>query len=155
MLQDDEGYFVGERQQEYGARPPLITIPIISWAQASTIPTDLIPPTSPAAYTIKLCNERTFALRQQGNSMEPPSGLGQSVWAPAGCLLIADPDAAHTPGCFTIAQPAGYPEPICRKLIVDGGKMVLVALNPQYSNINVEDGCQLIAPVIDIQLPYN
>lgn len=155
MLQADDGYFVGERQQEYGAKPSLITIPIITWAQASSPPAEPPPFTGTAAFTIKTCSERAFALNQQGNSMEPPSGLGCRVWAPAGCLLIADPDAAHTPGCFTIAQPAGFPEPFCRQLIVDGGKMVLVALNPQYQNIEVGEGCRLIAPVIDIQLPYN
>jgi len=155
MTQDDDGYFVGERQQTYGAHPPLIAVPIVSWAQAAAIPPDPIEITGLAGYTIKPCNERTFGLRQQGNSMEPPSALGCNLWAPAGCLLIADPDAAHTPGCFTIAQPTGYPEPICRQLIMDGGKMILVALNPQYPNIEVGDSCRLIAPVIDIQLNYN
>ncbi len=139
---------------EYAALPPVKVLPIIDWATASNLPAAPIPPKGTAAFTIKPCNERAFALRQQGNSMEPPSGLGHSVWAPAGCLLIADPDAPHTPGCFTIAQPAGYPEPICRKLIVDGGRMVLVALNHQYPNIDVTEGCRLIAPVIDVQLNY-
>jgi SOS-response transcriptional repressor LexA len=152
----DKNYMsLNQSAAEYMTYPPLRIIPVISWQQATNIPQDPIPVTGTPAYTFKPCNERAFALIQQGNSMEPAAGFGHSVWAPAGCQLIADPDAAHTPGCFTIAQPAGYSEPICRQLITDGGQKILVALNPQFPNIAIAEGCRLIAPVIDIQLNYH
>lgn len=152
MLQSDDGYFIGERQQEFGARPPLITVPIITWTQAANIPQEPIPVVGSPAYTIKSCNERVFALRQQGNSMEPIMGIGCSLFAPAGCLLIADPDAALIADCFVIAKPDGYPEPICRKYMPDGGKWILVALNTQYPNIDATKNCSPIYKVIDIQI---
>lgn len=67
--------------------------------------------------------EHTFALKVEGDSMEPRFTEGM--------ILIVEPDSEPRPGNFVIAK-NGNNEATFKQLMRDGGKLYLKPLNPRY-----------------------
>lgn len=65
----------------------------------------------------------TFALRVEGDSMEPTF--------PEGYIVIVEPDEEARPGDFVVAR-NGDNEATFKQLIKDGGEFFLKPLNPRY-----------------------
>lgn len=67
--------------------------------------------------------DHTFALRVEGDSMEPRFAEGM--------ILIVEPDMSPQPGDFVIAK-NGDNEATFKQLVRDGGDSYLKPLNPRY-----------------------
>lgn len=65
----------------------------------------------------------TFALRVEGDSMEPDF--------PRGYIIFVEPDAEPTPGSFVVAR-NGDAEATFKQLVKDGADWYLKPLNPRY-----------------------
>ena len=68
-------------------------------------------------------NRYTFALRVQGDSMEPEFTEGM--------ILIVEPELDPQPGDYVIAK-NGHDETTFKKLVRDGADLYLKPLNPRY-----------------------
>ena len=110
--------------------------PLISWAQAgrwsaivdsfdSEDAEDWLPCPLP-------CSRPTFILRVQGESMEPRFQEDD--------LIFVDPEVAAEHGSFVVLQTRKDEEAVLRRLIQDGGRSFLEALNPAWPNRIVEMG---------------
>ena len=107
--------------------PPLSTVPLISWVAAGFW-ADVID-NNPAGQgdaisTSYQARRHTFALRVQGDSMEPRF--------PEGCLIIVEPDEQAAPGKFVVVRQNGDSEATFKQLIQDGGTLYLKPLNARY-----------------------
>jgi SOS-response transcriptional repressor LexA len=67
--------------------------------------------------------DHTFALRVEGDSMEPKFEEG--------CILVVEPDLEARPGDYVVAK-NGDNEATFKKLVRDGGEFMLEPLNPRY-----------------------
>lgn len=67
--------------------------------------------------------DHTFALRVEGDSMEPKFEEG--------CILVVEPDLEARPGDYVIAK-NGDNEATFKQLVRDGGVYMLKPLNPRY-----------------------
>lgn len=67
--------------------------------------------------------DHTFALRVEGDSMEPKFEEG--------CVLVVEPDLEARPGDYVIAK-NGENEATFKQLVRDGGEYLLKPLNPRY-----------------------
>lgn len=68
-----------------------------------------------------------YALRVLGDSMEPEF--------PDGCVVIVDPGAQPRDGAYMIVEFAG--EVFFRRLVFEGERRYLVALNPKYGAFEI------------------
>lgn len=107
--------------------PPLSSVPLISWVAAGFW-ADVID-NNPAGQgeaisTSYQARRHTFALRVQGDSMEPRF--------PEGCLIIVEPDEQAAPGKFVVVRQNGDSEATFKQLIQDGGTLYLKPLNARY-----------------------
>lgn len=107
--------------------PPLSTVPLISWVAAGFW-ADVID-NNPAGQgeaisTSYQARRHTFALRVQGDSMEPRF--------PEGCIIIVEPDEQAAPGKFVVVRQNGDSEATFKQLIQDGGTLYLKPLNARY-----------------------
>ncbi len=102
--------------------------PLISWVQAgewseiagsfdSTDAEDWLP--CPVR-----CGKGTFVLRVKGQSMEPRFHDGE--------YIFVDPDVAADNGKFVVVRLEDTQEATFKQLIVEGGRMYLKALNPDW-----------------------
>lgn len=97
-------------------------------------------------------SKRAFALRVDGDSMTSPYA-GQLSF-PTGTLLIVDPEREALAGDFVIAKDIATQQATFKKLMQDGGRWYLRALNPAYQAIEIDDpAVRVIARVIEYQLP--
>jgi SOS-response transcriptional repressor LexA len=69
-------------------------------------------------------SEGSFALRVHGNSMEPDF--------PDGCVIFVDPGVQWKSGDFVVVRFEDTDEATFKRIVKDGGHMLLVPLNPQY-----------------------
>lgn len=81
--------------------------------------------------------QHTFALRVEGDSMEPDF--------PAGTLLIIEPEMAPEPGDFVIAKNGG--DATFKQLVKDGPDWYLKPLNPRYPMKQVLEGTHIVGVV--------
>ena len=70
------------------------------------------------------CGKGTFVLRVKGQSMEPR--------VHDGAYIFVDPDVAADNGKFVVVQLEDTQEATFKQLIVEGGRMYLKALNPDW-----------------------
>lgn len=102
------------------------TVPLISWVQAGHW-NDVIDPLQPGegerVPTTYRARAHTYALRVQGDSMEPKF--------PDGAILIVEPEEHPSPGQYVIVRQNGG-EATFKQLVQDGGRMYLKPLNPRY-----------------------
>ncbi len=111
-------------------------IPVISWASAGTweeaveYPEDWI--------VVISSSPRLFALRVQGDSMEPEFTDGD--------IIVVDPDRAPQPGDFVLVR-KGHNEVVFKQLKQYGDKMILRPLNPRYPEIEFTNEHEIIGVV--------
>lgn len=120
-------------------------VPLIEWSQIAhwldgrlSMDTKTIPCVVPHG-------GKTFAVKVQGESMRSPEGRSFAD----GDIVFIDPDAAVEHGKFIAVLERGAESPTLRKLVIEGGKKYLVALNPTWPNrIASIDGAKIIGTVI-------
>lgn len=105
----------------------LARVPLISWVQAGdwSHVTDLLQPGEAYEWIdtgVRVC-PHTFALRVEGDSMEPE-------FAP-GTILVVEPEMDAHPGDYVIAK-NGDDEATFKQLVRDGADLYLKPLNPRY-----------------------
>lgn len=83
---------------------------------------------------------RTFALRVQGDSMEPDF--------PSGAHIVVEPDLDPQPGDFVIAKNGD--EATFKQLVKDGADWYLKPLNPRYPIKPLESPCKIIGVVREV-----
>ena len=101
--------------------------PLISWVSAGKwmeISDELQPGEGEYIKTTYRVREHTYALRVNGDSMEPKF--------PNGCIIFVEPDEEPTPGKYVIVRQNGDTEATFKQLIQDGGTLYLKPLNDRY-----------------------
>lgn len=76
------------------------------------------------------CSRRTFVLRVQGESMEPRFQEGE--------LIFVDSEVASGHGTFVVVRTSDDDQALLRRLIHEGARSFLEALNPAWPNRIVE-----------------
>lgn len=122
--------------------PPITgKVPVISWVQAGTYKetVDLFEPGDAEDWieTTVPIREHTFALRIQGDSMEPNFQ--------AGMLVVVEPDLDPQPGDYVIVKNGD--EATFKQLVKDGGDWYLKPLNPRYPLKPLESTCSIVGVV--------
>ena len=123
-------------------------VPLISWVQAGMWMeiVDNFAPGDAEQWLDTTYNARsnTFALRVQGDSMEPRF--------PEGSIIIVEPndDAVH--GKFVVAKRPGENSATFKQLVVDGGRCYLKPLNPIYPLIEITAGTQIVGVVKRVEM---
>lgn len=116
-------------------------VPLISWVQAGSYKEaiDLYQPGDAEEWieTTAPIGASTFALRVQGDSMEP--------LFPAGMLIVVEPNLDPLPGDYVIAKNGD--EATFKQLIKDGGDWFLKPLNKSYPLKPLESTCCIIGVV--------
>lgn len=123
------------------AGPPIRgMVPLISWVSAGRwrepdivldAPLDWIPYTG--------ANPHTFALRVEGDSMEPSY--------PPGTYLIVDPERVPEPMNLVIALNGDH-EATFKRLTKEGGVWYLTPLNRQYPSQPLDSLCKIVGVVV-------
>lgn len=106
---------------------PVISLASIpSWLEHSSRPLVGILTTVPFPGSV---GPGSFAFSMQGSSMEPDF--------PDGEIVVVDPDAKWTHRSFVLASGEPGTETV-RRVVVDGGRPVLMVSNPSYPRIDTE-----------------
>lgn len=116
-------------------------VPLISWVSAGAwretidsletgMAEEWIETTAPV-------RQHTFALKVQGDSMEPDF--------PSGTYIVVEPDLDPQPGDFVIAKNGD--EATFKQLTKDGADWYLKPLNPRYPIKPLESPCKIIGVV--------
>lgn len=115
------------------------TVPIISWVNAGGWREAIADADSFEgwAHVTVQVRRHTFALRVQGDSMEPDF--------PAGVFIVVEPDMDPQPGDFVIARNGD--EATFKQLVKDGADWYLKPLNPRYPIKPLESPCKIIGVV--------
>lgn len=103
------------------------SVPLISWRQAAHWP-DSTNDKEAEMYKEWMncpvpCSQQTYALKVQGISMEPEVRDGE--------IIFVDPEVTPEHGDLVIARTADG-EATFKKLIIEGGQMLLTAVNPDW-----------------------
>jgi SOS-response transcriptional repressor LexA len=118
-------------------------VPLISWVQAGVwmeIVDNFVPGDAEEwIATTYHSKAGTFALRVQGDSMEPRF--------PEGCIIIVEPEEDALHGKFVVAKRPGENSATFKQLVVDGGQCYLKPLNPRYSLLEFTPGTQIVGVV--------
>ncbi|ULJ60807.1 LexA family protein [Wielerella bovis] len=106
-------------------------IPVVSWVQAGNWHDveELNPDEYDWVLALSKVSERAFALRVQGDSMQPEFTEGD--------IIIVDPEADFHSGSFVVVCQDN--ETTFKKLIYDGSRAMLKALNPIYGVLQMKD----------------
>jgi SOS-response transcriptional repressor LexA len=122
------------------------TVPLIDWVQAGQwremAERDQSLEVERVATTWRT-RRYTFALRVQGDSMEPRF--------PDGCIIIVEPDEDAMIGSFVIARQNGS-EATFKQLIQDGGKRFLKPLNPRYPIMELQPDAVICGVVKRVEM---
>lgn len=115
------------------------TVPILSWVNAGEWRETIADADSFEGWAHVTVQVRryTFALRVQGDSMEPDF--------PAGVFIVVEPDMDPQPGDYVIAKNGD--EATFKQLVKDGADWYLKPLNPRYPIKPLESPCKIIGVV--------
>lgn len=120
-------------------------VPLISWVQAGKWreAIDLYTPGDAEDWieTTVPVKENTFALRVDGDSMEPEF--------PAGVLIVVEPDLDPQPGDYVIAKNGD--DATFKQLVKDGSDWLLKPLNERYPIKPLESPCKIIGVVRSLE----
>jgi SOS-response transcriptional repressor LexA len=128
-------------------------IPLITYAQAGRYKTDGnrldFSGSERVRPTTTECSKSTFALRVEGDSMTLPEGVrGHSF--PHGIIIYIDSESIAKPDHYVIARSISDGSVNFRQLMLDEGRHVLVALNPDKSAYpTIRGQFEIIGRVID------
>lgn len=120
-------------------------IPILSWDQAlkaDQLKQKDIHEWVPHFYCD---NANWFALKVKGDSMIAPAGYGKSFQE--GDLIIIDPKINPKNGNFVIALLPKSKEAIFKQYVLDGDKIYLKPLNPQYPIIEINKRTHILGVI--------
>jgi SOS-response transcriptional repressor LexA len=130
-------------------------VPLISWVRAGNW-SDVNDPFQPGEADDWIdvqglqYGPNSFALTVNGDSMTSPSP-GERTF-PEGTLLIVDPSRVATANDFVIAKDVSTQRATFKKLVTDGSRWYLKALNPAYPMIEIDDpSIRIIGKVIEYQ----
>lgn len=122
------------------------TVPVISWVQAGNwkevIEADGDIPRVPTTYKVR---EHTYALRVEGDSMEPTF--------PRGCLIIVEPEEDPLPGQYVIVRQSSN-EATFKQLIQDGGTYMLKPINDRYPILQMQSGAVFCGVVKQMMMEF-
>lgn len=117
-------------------------VPLISWVQAGAW-AEVVDNFQPGdgesmVLTTKKVSRRAFALRVEGDSMEPEFMNGSTI--------IVDPEVGFAPGRFVVAKVNG--QATFKKLVSDGAVAYLRPLNQIYKTIEVTPDVEIVGVVV-------
>lgn len=140
-LATGDGNMVSEPSNISPGPPIRGKVPLISWVQAGKWreAIDLYAPDDAENWieTTVPIKEHTFALRVDGDSMEPEF--------PAGVLIVVEPDLDPQPGDYVIAKNGD--EATFKQLVKDGPDWYLKPINERYPIKPLESPCKIIGVV--------
>lgn len=117
-------------------------IPLISWVKAGqwNEAIDMYQPGYAEEWekTTENVGDRAFALRVEGDSMEPDF--------PAGFILIVDPDVEPNPGDFVIAKVGDHAT--FKQFMQDAGHFYLKPLNARYPTLKFTEETSIAGVVV-------
>jgi SOS-response transcriptional repressor LexA len=126
-------------------------IPLISWVQAGQWACAEDPYPVGAAERIVRTFEQvgmnSFALRVQGDSMEPTF--------PAGCIIIVDPSRQPRNGSYVVVRIEDSSEATFKQYVIDGPSQYLKPLNPRYPIMQVNSDATICGVVIGMQRSFD
>lgn len=122
--------------------------PVVSWVMAGNW-AEAIEPFEPGCAeeymetTYNAPEGKAFWLKVRGDSMTAP--VGTSV--PEGSWILVDASLDAKPGDLVVAKLADSQEATFKRLVEDGGRRYLKALNPSYPIIEINGNCTLVGVV--------
>jgi SOS-response transcriptional repressor LexA len=90
-------------------------------------------------------SESCFAVKLVGKAMLPKFDSES--------ILIVDPNQEITDGDFVIAKSSRLPEVLFRQLILGSDGKYLIALNPKFQTIKINDKSEILGKVIETRTP--
>ena len=115
-------------------------VPLISWVQAGhwnevcdVLPLEEVTEWIPALARV---GPRAFALRIQGDSMEPKFTVGAAI--------VVEPDVHAQNGDYVIVRLDGTDECTFKQLVEDAGKRFLKPLNPRYPLMEITSKASVV-----------
>lgn len=122
------------------------TVPLISWVQAGNwqevLEADGDIVQIPTTYKTR---QHTYALRVEGDSMEPTF--------PRGCIIIVEPDEDPMPGQYVVVRQNGN-EATFKQLIQDGGMYMLRPVNDRYPIMQMQQGAVFCGVVKQMMMEF-
>ncbi|EMJ6797637.1 helix-turn-helix domain-containing protein [Morganella morganii] len=91
-----------------------------------------------------------FWLRVEGDSMTSPVGIS----VPEGSLVLVDTGREAINGSLVIAKLTESNEATFKKLVIDGGSMMLRGLNPAWPIVPVNGNCKIIGVVVQMMMRF-
>lgn len=139
---------VSKPQADYNAEilPPSNKVPVIDLVAAGNWTETCDPYPVGEAENWEECpakhGENTFAVRINGESMMPKFEHGE--------IIFCDPSQQPENKDFVIAKLTDENQATFKQLILEGGNMMLKALNPNWPNqyIPINGNCQIVGKVI-------
>lgn len=126
-------------------------IPLISWVQAGQWACAEDPYPVGAAErmirTFETVGMNAFALRVQGDSMEPTF--------PAGCIIVVDPSRTPRNGSYVVVRIEESSEATFKQLVIDGPSRYLKPLNPRYPILQVNSEATICGVVVGLQRSFD
>ncbi|MGM8850005.1 helix-turn-helix domain-containing protein [Salinicola halophyticus] len=124
--------------------------PIIDWSaingHEALIAATSAPPESTELSKYAACGQG-FWLRVKGDAMSAPVGNAPSL--PPDTLVLFDTGLTDSLCKVVLSSLSMSREPVMRRLIEDGGKRYLQALNPSYPLILLENTSQILAIAVE------
>ncbi|WP_162782110.1 LexA family protein [Arenimonas caeni] len=150
---ENAGESIREQRADYAVAMPsgLQAVPLIGWVQAgkwNQVENPFDPDVAEGiVYTVNKVGRRSYALKVKGDSMTNPRG-----WPtfPPGTTIIVDPTKGATSGDLVVAQIDDEAEATFKKLAEDGGRKLLVPLNPQYPTLQIDQATTICGVVVAI-----
>jgi SOS-response transcriptional repressor LexA len=126
-------------------------IPILAWDEISNkIAKGVLPRRAlQIEYATYPISRNGFAVIVTNDTMQDGSGRD----LPSGNIVFADPDAKPLPNDIVIAIAPNEKTAILRKLVVDGDRLYLHALNKNYPIIGIESESSIVAVVTETKAP--
>ncbi|MEC8917145.1 MAG: XRE family transcriptional regulator [Pseudomonadota bacterium] len=126
----------------------LYEYPVISWVIAGNWAeaTEPLEPGAAESYMSSSyqANGPAFWLQVRGDSMTAP--VGPSI--PEGSMILVDKERMAQAGDLVVAKLTDSNEATFKKLVIDGGRKYLKALNPQYPIIEINGNCHIIGVAV-------
>ena len=130
-------------------------IPLISWVQAGEwseiFDSFELSEAEEWRESTARVSSQAFALRVKGDSMTNPYG---TPTIPDGSVVIVDPAVRPESGSIIVARLDEQKEATIKKLVIDVSNKYLVALNPNYRSIEIDDNCTIIGVVKKVEIDF-
>jgi SOS-response transcriptional repressor LexA len=134
---------IGPQSEPRGYYSHVRQVPILTWEQASMVAQGERPAGQETLAVAGDVGDNAFAIRQQGNSMEPAIADG--------AMVIIDPDAHCGHGNVIFAKRPGDPVALLRQLWYDGGTPSLRPANPAYPVLDAPSDTYIIGRALFVQ----